>query len=75
MWHKENDKSITKETGCNRRTDSIMVETCERSVKPIPSPLETLWANADERRDMASIGAQKNQRKTSGNNGNDHEHN
>lgn len=52
-----------------------MVETSEQSVKPIPSPLETLWANADERWDMASIGAQKNQTKNSGNNGNDHEHN
>lgn len=46
-------------TGCNRQTDSIMVETSEQSVKPIPSPPETLWANADERWDMASIGAQK----------------
>lgn len=36
-----------------------MVETSEQSVKPIPSPLETLWANADERWDMAGIGAQK----------------
>lgn len=52
-----------------------MVETSEQSVKPIPSPLETLWANADERWDMASIGAQKNQTKNSCNNGNDHEHN
>lgn len=79
MWHKENDKSEKIKEAV---TDSIMAETSDQLVKPIPSPLKTFWANADEllrhgkQRDPKNKQKKNNQKKkNSGNNGNEHEHN